>query len=112
MLKRNNPFRKCYGFNGLDATKRGAVPKVASTLISVTEPDRGRADLSLNAGITANKLTSQKDYVFVLIPFHSDEQKTYEIIRKVCVSASLRCERGDEKFLKSIQRAKVVIAPG
>ncbi|WP_310829133.1 hypothetical protein [Paenibacillus pedocola] len=91
MLKRNNPIRKYHGFNGLDATKKGAAPKVASSLISVTEPDRGGADLSLNAGITAIELTSLKVYVFVLTPFHSDEQKTYEIIREVCVSASLRC---------------------
>ncbi|QGQ93790.1 hypothetical protein EHS13_02155 [Paenibacillus psychroresistens] len=76
------------------------------------------SDFFKDAGISKSDLTVEKDFVFVLTPFHSDERDTYETIRDVCNNASLRCERGDETFiqtdilphvLKSIFRARVVI---
>ena len=61
----------------------------------------------------------EKDYVFVLTPFHTKYDGVYEEIKSVCDKADIRCVRGDEQnfkgdifshVLKNIVQAKVVIA--
>jgi hypothetical protein len=61
----------------------------------------------------------EKDYVFVLTPFHSEFDEFYEVISSVCEKADIRCIRGDEQnfkgdifshVLKNLVQAKVVIA--
>ncbi|EIV8497302.1 nucleoside 2-deoxyribosyltransferase [Vibrio vulnificus] len=62
---------------------------------------------------------SEKDFVFVLTPFHSKFDGVYDEIKNVCDKADIRCIRGDEQnfkgdifshVLKNIVQAKVVIA--
>ncbi|MEC6823434.1 hypothetical protein VXS02_08320 [Photobacterium piscicola] len=71
-----------------------------------------------SASIKEDDLT-EKDFVFVLTPFHSKFDGVYEEIKNVCDKADIRCVRGDEQnfkgdifshVLKNIVQAKVVIA--
>lgn len=72
----------------------------------------------LSAGISEED-TIVKDYVFVLTPFHKDFFPTFEVIKKVCEYADLKCIRGDEKnfkgdifsnVLRNIVQSKIIIA--
>lgn len=61
----------------------------------------------------------EKEFVFVLTPFHSNFDTVYDEIKNVCDKADIRCIRGDEQnfkgdifshILKNIIQAKVIIA--
>lgn len=61
----------------------------------------------------------ERDFVFVLTPFHSKFDGVYDEIKNVCDKADIRCVRGDEQnfkgdifshVLRNIVQAKVVIA--
>ena len=53
-----------------------------------------------SAGITDIKSIIKKRNVFVLTPFHTRYEKTYEIILSVCNKVGLKCSRGDEEFIR------------
>lgn len=57
--------------------------------------------------------------VFVLTPFHSRYEETYDWISKICSKVGLNCSRGDEEFIrggvlshiiKEIAEASIIIA--
>lgn len=61
----------------------------------------------------------ERDFVFVLTPFHSKFDGVYDEIKNVCDKADIRCVRGDEQnfkgdifshVLRNIVQAKVVVA--
>lgn len=71
-----------------------------------------------SAGIQESDLI-EKDFVFILTPFHEKFDEAYNTIKKVCNSADIRCVRGDEQNFKgdifshvllNIVQAKLVIA--
>ncbi|ATH78068.1 hypothetical protein CLM76_10870 [Vreelandella venusta] len=71
-----------------------------------------------SAGLKQSDLI-EKDFVFVLTPFHGEFDEVYETIRSICEKADIRCIRGDEQnfkgdifshVLKNLVQAKVVIA--
>lgn len=71
-----------------------------------------------SAGLKKSDLV-EKDFVFVLTPFHSEFDDIYDSIKKICDKADIRCIRGDEQnfkgdifshVLKNIVQAKVVVA--
>ncbi|WP_369427396.1 hypothetical protein [Providencia sp. PROV236] len=75
-------------------------------------------DFLKNAGLKESDL-QEKDFVFVLTPFHSEFDGVYEAIKNICDKADIRCIRGDEQnfkgdifshVLKNIVQAKVVVA--
>lgn len=70
-------------------------------------------------GITEKDTQVENDSVFVLTPFHSKYDRTFETISSVCREVGLRCYRGDEEHisgdllphtLKQICKARLVIA--
>lgn len=89
--------------------------------VGVNKIDKPRLALNeflKSAGLKQADLL-EKDFVFVLTPFHSEFNSVYEVIKSVCEKADIRCIRGDEQnfkgdifshVLKSIVQAKVVIA--
>ncbi|WP_158681719.1 hypothetical protein [Microbulbifer pacificus] len=71
-----------------------------------------------SAGLNKSDLI-EKDFVFVLTPFHSEFDEVYEVIKSICKKADIRCIRGDEQnfkgdifshVLKNLVQAKVVVA--
>ncbi|MFL0807131.1 MAG: hypothetical protein K6L60_07570 [Oceanobacter sp.] len=71
-----------------------------------------------SAGLKQSDLI-EKDFVFVLTPFHSEFDEVYEVIESICRKADIRCIRGDEQnfkgdifshVLKNLVQAKVIIA--
>ncbi len=70
-------------------------------------------------GINEKDLEVEKEFVFVLTPFHEQFLEDFKTIKNICSNVGLRCERGDEKFyrgdifsqiLKSIVKANLIIA--
>ncbi|MDQ8573710.1 hypothetical protein [Klebsiella aerogenes] len=75
-------------------------------------------DFLKSSGIKQSDL-EEKDFVFVLTPFHKDFDSVYQTIKAVCDKADIRCIRGDEQNFKSdifshvlrnIVQAKVIVA--
>jgi hypothetical protein len=73
----------------------------------------------LSNGITEKDLIVEKDFVFLLTPFHEIFLEDFKAIKNICTSVGLRCQRGDENFyrgdifsqiLKSIVKANLIIA--
>ncbi len=71
-----------------------------------------------SAGINESDLI-EKDFVFILTPFHKKFDEAYNTIKKVCDSTDIRCIRGDEQNFKgdifshvllNIVQAKLIIA--
>ncbi|WP_141231803.1 hypothetical protein [Pseudomonas sp. Irchel s3a12] len=74
-------------------------------------------DFLKSAGLKQSDLI-EKDYVFVLTPFHNEFDEVYKIIKSICEKADIRCIRGDEQnfkgdifshVLKSLIQAKVIL---
>lgn len=72
-----------------------------------------------NAGLTDDDLQLDPKLVFVLTPFHSDFQDTYNLVSDVCKNIGLRALRGDEEYIptdivghiiRMIVRARLVVA--
>ncbi|MEG0693195.1 MAG: hypothetical protein RR444_08975 [Oscillospiraceae bacterium] len=70
-------------------------------------------------GITEDDLVVQKDFIFVLTPFHNEFLDDFATIKNVCSNVGLRCVRGDEQYfsgdifpniLKQICKASLIIA--
>lgn len=71
-----------------------------------------------SGGIVESDLV-EEDYVFVLTPFHSKYDDVFEVVKRVCEKADIRCIRGDEQnfkgdifshVLSNIIKSKVIIA--
>lgn len=72
---------------------------------------------SLGVNEVNKKVKNKK--VFVLTPFHSRYEETYDLISKTCNKVGLNCSRGDEEFIrggvlshiiKEIAEASIIIA--
>lgn len=50
------------------------------------------------SGVNLSKIKEIKRRVFVLTPFHERYEKTYHVIKSVCLNLNLECNRGDEEF--------------
>ena len=70
------------------------------------------------SGVDLRKIKEIKKRVFVLTPFHTKYDRTYEVIRSICARLNLDCMRGDEEFkpgavlshiLELIAQASIVI---
>ena len=75
-------------------------------------------DFLKSAGLKQSDLI-EKDFVFVLTPFHSEFDGVYGVVKSVCEKSGIRCIRGDEQnfkgdifphVLKSLVQAKVIVA--
>lgn len=49
-------------------------------------------------GVDVRNIKEIKKRVFVLTPFHERYEKTFRIIKSVCMNLNLECNRGDEEF--------------
>lgn len=70
-------------------------------------------------GFTQQDAVVDTKLVFVLTPFHTQHEATFEAIRRVCFDVGLKCVRGDEEcvpsdilrhILRQMVRARVIIA--
>lgn len=70
-------------------------------------------------GITEEDLILERNFVFVLTPFHSRFNEEFYTIKTICQNAGLKCLRGDETYingdifpivLKYILKADFIIA--
>lgn len=76
------------------------------------------SDFLKSMGLKDEDMIVDSELIFVLTPFHRRYQATYRVITTVCQKHGLRCERGDEVYirgeifphiLKSIAKARLII---
>jgi hypothetical protein len=72
-----------------------------------------------SAGIREDDIEIDRRMIFVLTPFHEDEEKTFQVVKNACVAAGFDCLRGDEskvsgeilpEILKYIAKSRMIIA--
>jgi hypothetical protein len=77
------------------------------------------SDFLRSAGLSPEDLNIDQSLIFVLTPFHPDEDDTFNAIRDACRSIGLNCIRGDEtralgsiltELLKYIVKSRLIIA--
>ena len=76
-------------------------------------------DFLKSNGITEKDIIIEKNFVFVLTPFHNQFLEDFNTIKNICSNVGLKCQRGDENFhkgdifsqmLKNIVKANLIIA--
>ena len=68
--------------------------------------DENEKNIELNsflkdAGLVKEDLKVKEKQIFVLTPFHPDFDKTFNVVREVCLNTNYQCFRGDEQDFKS-----------
>lgn len=122
-LLRHNIESQVYGLNERLVKTKSRFEDAYHLQLDGNQTGNTKTKMHLNeflksAGLKEEDLV-EKDYVFVLTPFHSKFHDVYDQVKSVCDKADIRCIRGDEQnfkgdifshVLKNIVQAKVVIA--